>query len=66
MTNRLETRSRNLACAGCGTEFTCCLPGPCWCREQEFRMPMPLDGSDCLCPECLRKAAAGAAGVAAA
>jgi hypothetical protein len=28
-------------------------------------MPMPLDGNDCLCPDCLRKAAARAEGVAA-
>jgi hypothetical protein len=27
---------------------------------EDFRMPMPLDGGDCLCPDCLRKAAAGA------
>ena len=27
-------------------------------------MPMPLDGSDCLCPDCLRKAAARAAATA--
>jgi hypothetical protein len=31
---------------------------PCWCAEESFRMPMPSDGSDCLCPDCLRKAAA--------
>jgi hypothetical protein len=29
----------------------------------DFRMPMPLDGGDCLCPDCLRKAAASAADV---
>jgi hypothetical protein len=28
-------------------------------------MPMPSDDGDCLCPDCLRKAAARAAGVAA-
>ena len=65
MTIRLETPpSRRLACAGCGTEFICSLSGPCWCAEEDFRMPMPLDGSDCLCPDCLRKAAARAAGTA--
>ena len=66
MTNRLEIPpSRRLACAGCGTEFTCSLSGPCWCAEEDFRMPMPSDDGDCLCPDCLRKAAARAAGVAA-
>ena len=47
MTNRLENpvpTSRRLACAGCGTEFGCNLSGPCWCMEEQFRMPMPSDG----------------------
>jgi hypothetical protein len=59
MTNRLESPppSRRLACAGCGTEFTCSLSGPCWCAEETARLPMPSDGGDCLCPDCLRKAA---------
>jgi len=62
MTNRSENLpTRQLACAGCGTEFGCNLSGPCWCMEQDFRMPMPVDGGDCLCPDCLRKAAARAA-----
>jgi hypothetical protein len=59
MTNRLENQqSRRLACANCGTEFGCNLYGPCWCSDEAFRMPMPVDNSDCLCPDCLRKAAA--------
>jgi hypothetical protein len=62
MTNRLENpASRRLACSGCGTEFTCGLAGPCWCAEETARLPMPLDGSDCLCRDCLWKAAAEAA-----
>jgi len=66
MTNRLENLpSRRLACAGCGTEFGCNLSGPCWCMAEEFRMPMPSDGGDCLCPDCLREAAARAASAAA-
>jgi hypothetical protein len=57
MTNRLEMpASRRLSCSRCGTEFTCSLAGPCWCAE-ETRLPMPLDGEDCLCRDCLRKAA---------
>ena len=45
----------------CGTEFSCNPSGPCWCSEEAFRLPMPVDGGDCLCPDCLRKAAAAAA-----
>ncbi|WP_354066822.1 cysteine-rich CWC family protein [Bradyrhizobium sp. OAE829] len=66
MTNRSDNPpSRRLDCAGCGTEFSCSLSGPCWCSEEAFRMPMPLDGSDCLCPACLRQAAARASSAAA-
>jgi hypothetical protein len=58
MTNRLENQpARRLACASCGTEFGCNLSGPCWCGDEAFRMPMPVDGGDCLCPDCLRKLA---------
>jgi hypothetical protein len=59
MTNRLEIEpSRRVVCSQCGTEFTCALSGPCWCADEDVRLPMPLDGEDCLCRECLRKAAA--------
>ncbi|MFH1345779.1 MAG: cysteine-rich CWC family protein [Pseudomonadota bacterium] len=61
-TNRPDTTaptSRRLACAGCGAEFSCSLSGPCWCSEETVRLPMPSDGGDCLCRDCLRKAAAG-------
>jgi hypothetical protein len=59
MTNRMEQlpSSRRLACASCGAEFGCNPSGPCWCSDEAFRMPMPVDGSDCLCPDCLRKLA---------
>jgi hypothetical protein len=64
MTNRLEMPpSRRLACSGCGTEFTCSLAGPCWCAEESARLPMPLDGGDCLCRDCLRKMALSARSV---
>jgi hypothetical protein len=57
-TNGLEMPdSRRLACPRCGTEFTCSLAGPCWCAEETARLPMPVDGEDCLCRDCLRKAA---------
>jgi hypothetical protein len=60
MTNRIETpASRRLACSRCGTEFTCSLAGDCWCAEEVARLPMPIEGEDCLCRDCLRKAAAG-------
>jgi hypothetical protein len=55
--------SRRLACSRCGTEFTCSLGGPCWCAEETARLPMPVDGEDCLCRDCLRKAAAEMDGI---
>jgi hypothetical protein len=58
MTYRPESQpTRRLACEACGTEFGCNLSGPCWCNDEAFRMPMPVDGGDCLCPDCLRKLA---------
>jgi len=55
MTNRLgNSPSRRLACPRCGTEFTCCPAGPCWCAEETFCLPMPIEGEDCLCRDCLR------------
>jgi len=60
MTNWLENSapsSRRLACAGCGTEFSCSLSGPCWCEQETVRLPMPVDGGDCLCRDCLQKLA---------
>ena len=60
MTNPSEN-PRRIACEKCGTEFTCSLSGPCWCREESFRLPMPAGGGgDCLCPDCLRKMASQA------
>nr|WP_291617289.1 cysteine-rich CWC family protein [Bradyrhizobium sp.] len=59
MTNRSETPGpRRLACSACGTEFSCSLAGGCWCADESFRLPLPADASDCLCPDCLRKLAA--------
>jgi len=58
MTNRLEIApARRLACSGCGAEFGCNPAGGCWCAEEDFRLAMPTDASDCLCPDCLRKLA---------
>jgi hypothetical protein len=59
MSNRPDIQpSRRLACAECGTEFGCSLSGPCWCSDEVFRLPMPTDGGDCLCANCLREKAA--------
>ena len=51
---------RRLACARCGAAFECgAAAGACWCADEQFRLPMPKDGSeDCLCPACLRAEAA--------
>jgi hypothetical protein len=58
MTNRTENPAfRRLACSRCGAQFECNPGGECWCADESFRLPMPVAGADCLCPECLRKAA---------
>jgi len=60
MTNPKEPalqEPRRLACSRCGSEFGCDLSGNCWCAEETARLPMPVEGEDCLCRECLRKAA---------
>jgi hypothetical protein len=55
---------RKLACGRCGTSFDCGLGGDCWCAAEPFRQPMPIAApksgadEDCLCPACLRTAAA--------
>jgi hypothetical protein len=50
---------RRLACARCGTAFDCRLGGGCWCAAEPYRLPMPSnDAEDCLCPACLKAAAA--------
>jgi hypothetical protein len=55
---------RRLICARCGATFDCGLGGDCWCAAEPFRLPMPLPApttaavEDCLCPTCLRVAAA--------
>jgi hypothetical protein len=60
--NRLEkAASRRIACCRCGSEFTCGRGGACWCAEETARLPMPADGEDCLCRECLRKMVAESA-----
>ncbi|WP_041359054.1 hypothetical protein [Nitrobacter hamburgensis] len=55
-----QQTARSLVCSGCGTEFGCDPSGNCWCAEETARLPMPTQGGDCLCRECLRKAAGAA------
>jgi len=53
---------RTVVCPGCGNRFTCRPEGECWCMAESFRLPMPADAAtaECLCPDCLRAAAATA------
>jgi len=53
--------TRRLACARCGKDFECGLAGDCWCAAEPYRLPLTSAGEigDCLCPDCLRMAAAG-------
>jgi len=53
----LSDRSSGKKCPGCGTDFAC---GPqagqadCWCNALPPLSPID-EGSDCLCPDCLRR-----------
>jgi hypothetical protein len=60
MTAPTLTSTRRLACARCGSAFECGAPGECWCAAEPYRLPLTAAGEieDCLCPTCLRKAAA--------
>jgi hypothetical protein len=62
MTDAKQTRPpapRRLTCARCGAAFDCGLGGDCWCAAEPYRMPMTTAAAeDCLCPACLRQAAA--------
>ena len=56
----MQKPSRTLACARCGSVFECQLAGDCWCAAEPYRLPLTTEGAaeDCLCPACLRQAAA--------
>jgi hypothetical protein len=55
-------RPRHLVCARCGVSFECDLDASCWCAAETYRLPMTKAWlEDCLCPACLRKAAAALA-----
>jgi len=56
------TTPRRLSCVRCGTAFECGLSTDCWCAAEPYRLPMTTAWiEDCLCPTCLRKAAAALA-----
>jgi hypothetical protein len=57
-----ETAGRTVTCARCGMAFSCGLGGDCWCAAEPYRLPMTKAAvEDCLCRDCLRKAAAAPA-----
>jgi hypothetical protein len=51
---------RRVTCARCGAAFDCGIGGECWCAAEPYRLPLPA-AEDCLCRDCLRKAAGGIA-----
>jgi hypothetical protein len=51
---------QRITCARCGATFGCEPMGDCWCKHEDVRLPMPTAGEGCLCPDCLRAAAASA------
>ena len=57
---QLANAPRKKSCARCGTAFECALNGECWCAAEPYKLPLTSAGTaeDCLCPACLRKAAA--------
>jgi len=58
----MSTTPRSVTCARCGTVFTCSLSGDCWCADEPYRLPMTKAViEDCLCRDCMRKAAAALA-----
>jgi Cysteine-rich CWC len=64
----VSTETRRLTCERCGVEFGCAGDRieECWCNAEPYRLPLPALGApgrprDCLCPACLRAAAAEAA-----
>jgi hypothetical protein len=59
MPTPIANAPRRIVCARCGEAFACRLGGGCWCDDEAFRLPLPDDAAeDCLCPACLRRAAA--------
>jgi hypothetical protein len=50
----LTSTQRTVTCERCGAAFGCGLGDDCWCATESFRLPLPVKGADCLCPDCLR------------
>ncbi|QLG89074.1 cysteine-rich CWC family protein [Chitinibacter bivalviorum] len=49
-------QSQPKTCQQCGAAFVCGSggrDGQCWCMNTPAFLPLPSDGSDCLCPVCL-------------
>ncbi|MEW6767418.1 MAG: cysteine-rich CWC family protein [Pseudomonadota bacterium] len=57
LADSMQAKTRALTCPRCGTAFSCDLDGTCWCAAETAKLPMPADGEDCLCVNCLREAA---------
>jgi hypothetical protein len=60
MTRDAATELAGSRCDRCGTVFACRPAGDCWCMLEPVGLPLPPAGSGarCLCPDCLRLAAA--------
>lgn len=60
MPQATENTTRKLSCARCGAAFECAVSGECWCASEPYRLRMTdiKAQQDCLCPSCLREAAA--------
>lgn len=44
-------------CVRCGARFGCGRTEKkktCWCAELPLVMPVPKEGNECLCPDCLK------------
>ena len=60
---RKDPGPKRKVCEACGKEFACFSPcGPCWCEDvklsSETLAELRAQYSECLCPACLKDAAA--------
>lgn len=55
-----DAQPRKLTCARCRTDFGCTRDAQCWCAAVPYQLRMTDRAAqdDCLCPDCLRQAAA--------
>ncbi len=66
MNSAVNPGGKEKTCAQCGEKFQCFAEqGPCWCDEvkvsSEELAGLRARHADCLCPNCLRAAAAAGA-----